>query len=95
MSVTYAACMVVGAPYDELNLSMDEIEEFGLEVFRPYYDAADKDSLVGLAVQCSPVYGYVAAPEKYKFDESISIAFAKFIALTGNVGKFYLTVHSD
>lgn len=95
MSVTYAACMIVGAPYNELNFDMGKIEELGLEVFRPYYDALDEHSLVGLAVQCSPDYGYVAAPEKYRFDESISFAFAKFFALTDNVGKFYLTMNSN
>ena len=95
MSVNYAACMIVGAPYNELGLSINDIEELGLEVFRPYYDALDEHSLAGLAIQCSPDYMYVAAPEKYKFDEAISVAFAKFLALTGNVGKFYLTVNSN
>lgn len=91
MSTSVSACLIVGMPVDELGWDLDFAALAGMETFQPYYDASMADSLVGMVVQCSPEYGYVAAPEKYKFDEAVSIVFAKFLALTGKVGKLYLT----
>jgi hypothetical protein len=88
MSTNYSAWLVVGCPLDEFNVSMDEIDELGLDTFRP----GNGSMLVGIGIFATPDYGFVDLPEKYKLDETISVAFAKFFTLTGKFGKLYLTV---
>lgn len=90
MSTEYSACLVIGCPLDEFNVSMDEIDKLGLDIFHP----GDHRMLVGIGIFTSPDCGYVDLPEKYKLEEVISINFAKFCALTGHIGKLYLTVNT-
>lgn len=93
MSTEYYARIVVGVPLNEF--TTDEVDEYDLDIFQPYYDALMKDSLAGIRVFGSGSYSYSELPEKYQLDVAISIAFAKFVNLTGKVGKLYLTVDSN
>jgi len=94
MSTNYSAWLVIGMPFTELGMSPEEIEETGLEIFWPNQNTKNENCVVGIGLFATPDFGFVDLPEKYRFDESISIAFAKFLTLTGNVGKFYLTMKS-
>ena len=93
MSISRAARLVVAVPCDELGLDQDDYDNMGLEVFQPYYDANMSNSLVGLRVFSSSEYELSnPLPEKYKLDEAISFAFAKFLTITDKVGNLYLTM---
>lgn len=89
MSTSYSACLVVGIPYDELGYNYEEIDDNSLDTFC----SGDGTMLVGIGIFASPEYGYVDLPEKYKLEETISVTFAKFLSLTGKIGKLYLTVN--
>lgn len=89
MSTDYSSWLVVGCPFDELGKSIDEIGELGLDTFEP----GNGSMLVGIGLFATPGYGYVDLPDKYRFEEIISINFAKFFSLTGKTGKLYLTVN--
>lgn len=89
MSINYSAWLVVGCPFDELDKSIEEIEELGLDTFY----SGPGTMLVGIGLFASPDFGYTDLPDKYRLEEIISINFAKFFSLTGKVGKLYLTVN--
>ena len=89
MSKSYSAWLVVGCPFSEFAKPIDEIEELGLDTF----PAGNGDMLVGIGIFTAPEYWYVDLPEKYKLEEIISVAFAKFFALTDKIGNLYLTVN--
>lgn len=89
MSTSYSAWLVIGCPFNEFAKPLDEIEELGLDTFQQ----GNGDMLVGIGIFAAPEYGYVDLPEKYKLEETISVTFAKFLSLTGKIGKLYLTVN--
>jgi len=88
MSTEYSAWLVIGCPLDELGMSMDEIEELGLDTFYP----GSGEILVGIGMFATGDSSYTDLPEKYKLEETISVNFAKFLSLSGKIGKLYLTV---
>lgn len=101
MGIEYSARIVVGLPKDELDDYFEgvedvyqSIEDSGLYVVSPYYDADYDDCLFGVLVQSCYDYSYSEIDES-KWSESIAAAHKKFTEVTGKVGKLYLSTYGS
>ena len=101
MGIEYSARIVVGLPKDELDDYFEgvenvyqHVEDSGLYVVSPYYDADYDDCLFGVLVQRCYDYSYSEIDETM-WSESIASAHKKFTEVTGKVGKLYLSTYGS
>lgn len=101
MGIEYSARIVVGLPKDELDDYFEGVEDIyqhvedsGLYVASPYYDADYDDCLFGVLVQGCYDYSYSEIDES-KWSENVAAAHKKFTELTGKVGKLYLSTYGS
>lgn len=99
MGIEYSARIVVGLPKDELDDYFEGIEDVyqhvedsGLYVVSPYYDADYDDCLFGVLVQSCYDYSYSEIDES-KWSENVAAAHKWFTERTGKVGKLYLSTY--
>lgn len=101
MGIEYSARIVVGLPKDELDDYFEGIEDVcqhvedsGLYVVSPYYDADYDDCLFGVLVQSCYDYSYSEIDES-EWSENVAAAHEKFTEVTGKVGKLYLSSYGS
>lgn len=100
MGVSYSARIIVGLPKEELDDYFEgnedniyqHVEDSGLYVVRPYYDADYDDCLFGVLVRISCDYSYSEIDES-EWSVNVASAHKKFTEVTGKVGKLYLSTY--
>lgn len=92
MSIDYSARIVVGLRSKDLGLKYDQIEELGLSITSPYFDAPLSDSLVGIVLD-SGDYDFceIDLSEITEFAEQAKIT---FFEKTGLVPTVFLSTRS-
>ena len=102
MGITYAAKIVVGLPYEDLDIedhldddqtSYDFFEENDLEWVQPYYDADINECLIGTTIVSARAYSWTELPEELK--NGIDTEKKKFYNIFGVEAKVYLSLHSS
>jgi len=101
MGIEYSARIIVGLSYDELGEYFDgvedvyeHVEDSGLYVVSPYFDADYRDCLFGVLMQKCYDYSYSEIDES-KWSDDVVAAHKKFTEVTGKIGKLYLSTYGS
>ena len=93
MGIYYQAVIFYGLPYEELEGSVENLEEMTdngeVDTVSPYYDAPQDEGLVGFMVEASPDYGWTEIYKGNYFEE----AKRRFEEVFGRPGKLYISTH--
>ena len=99
MGIEYSARIVVGLPKDELDDYFEgveniyqHVEDSGLYIVSPYYDADYDDCLFGVLVERCYDYSYSEIDEN-SLAANVVAAHKMFTEVTGKVGKLYLSTY--